>query len=225
MLKVKPHPDYPPEQGRYIRGNDASPVAVAIILNCEADKVPLELTNLVRVGAESGAALSGTVQTENIGFEKIICNIVANPNIRYLILGGPESEGHLTGQALKALFQNGIDDKKTIIGSNSPHPFLYNIPASFVERFRKQLTLIDLQFEGDPEIIRNAVWSCYQEEPVKFRGYTLFDIGAYPEEPLSGKITWRVTMPWSVPGDKKEEEALERAKELLEKLKERFKRS
>ena len=224
MLKVNPHPDYPSEEGRYIRGNDASPVAVAIILNCEADKVPLELTNLVRVGAESGAALSGTVQTENIGFEKIICNIVANPNIRYLILGGPESEGHLTGQALKAIMQNGIDDKKRIIGSNAPHPFLFNIPVEFVERFRKQITLIDLQFEGDPEVIRNAVWSCYQEEPVEFRGYTLYDIGAYPEEPLSGKITWRVTMPWSVPEDEKEEEALQKAKELLEKLRERYKR-
>ena len=224
MLKVNPHPDYPSEEGRYIRGNDASPVAVAIILNCEADKVPLELTNLVRVGAESGAALSGTVQTENIGFEKIICNIVANPNIRYLILGGPESEGHLTGQALKALMENGIDDRKRIIGTNAPHPFLYNIPVEFVERFRKQITLIDLQFEGDPEVIRNAVWSCYQEEPVEFRGYTLYDIGAYPEEPLSGKITWRVTMPWSVPEDEKEEEALQKAKELLEKLRERYKR-
>ena len=224
MLKVKPHPDYPLEEGRYIRGNDASPVAVAIILNCEADKVPLELTRLVRVGAESGAALSGTVQTENIGFEKIICNIVANPNIRYLILGGPESEGHLTGQALKALMQNGIDDKKRIIESKSPHPFLYNIPVEFIERFRKQLTLIDLQFEGDPEIIRKAVWSCYQEEPVEFRGYRLYDIGAYPDEPLSGKITWRVSMPWAVPENKEEEEALEKAKELLEKLKERYKK-
>ena len=206
-----------------IRGNDASPVAVAIILNCEADKVPLELTNLVRVGAESGAALSGTVQTENIGFEKIICNIVANPNIRYLILGGPESEGHLTGQALKALMENGIDDKKRIIGTNAPHPFLYNIPVEFIERFRKQLTLIDLQFEGDPEIIRKAVWSCYQEEPVEFREYRLYDVGAYPDEPLSGKITWRVTMPWAVPENKKEE-ALEKAKELLEKLRERYKK-
>ena len=224
MLKVKPHPDYPLEEGRYIRGNDASPVAVAIILNCEADKVLLELTRLVRVGAESGAALSGTVQTENIGFEKIICNIVANPNIRYLILGGPESEGHLTGQALKALMQNGIDDKKRIIESKSPHPFLYNIPVEFIERFRKQLTLIDLQFEGDPEIIRKAVWSCYQEEPVEFRGYRLYDIGAYPDEPLSGKITWRVSMPWAVPENKEEEEALEKAKELLEKLKERYKK-
>ena len=222
MLKVKPHQDYPPEEGRYIRGNDASPVAVAIILNCEADKIPLELTKLVRVGAESGAALSGTVQTENIGFEKIICNIVANPNIRYLILGGPESEGHLTGEALKSLFKNGIDSKKKIIGTNSPHPFLYNIPVEFVERFRKQLTLIDLQFEGDPEVIRKAVWSCYQEKPVQFRSYRLYDIGAYPEEPLSGKITWRVTMPWTVPEDDKEKEALERAKKLLNKLKEKY---
>jgi tetrahydromethanopterin S-methyltransferase subunit A len=220
MLKVKPHPDYPPGEGRYMRGNDASPVAV--ILNCEADKIPLELTKLVRVGAESGAALSGTVQTENIGFEKIVCNIVANPNIRYLILAGPESEGHLTGEALKALIKNGIDSKKRIIGTSSPHPFLYNIPEEFVERFRKQLTLIDLQFEGDPELIRKAVWSCYQEEPVEFRGYSLYDIGAYPGEPLSGKITWRITMPWAVPEDDKEKEALERARELLNKLKEKY---
>ena len=31
MLKVNPHPDYPPEEGRYIRGTNFSPVAVAII--------------------------------------------------------------------------------------------------------------------------------------------------------------------------------------------------
>ncbi len=222
MLKVKPHPEYPPEEGRYIRGNDASPVAVAVILNCDADNIPLELTKLVRVGAESGAALSGTVQTENIGFEKIICNIVANPNIRYLILAGPESEGHLTGEALKSLINNGVDSKKRIIGTRAPHPFLYNIPIEFIERFRKQITLIDLQFVGDPEVIRKGVWSCYQEEPVNFKGYTLYDIGAYPEEPLSGRITWRVTMPWSVPEDEKEKEALEKAKELLSKLQEKY---
>lgn len=218
MLKVKPHRDYPPEEGRYIRGNDASPVAVAVVLNYDSDKIPLELTKLVRAGAESGAALSGTVQTENIGFEKIICNIVANPNIRYLILAGPESEGHLTGEALKALMQNGIDDKKRIVGTKAPHPFLYNIPTGFVERFRKQITLIDLRFEGDLEVIRKAVWSCYQEEPIEFRGYNLYDIGAYPEEPLSGKITWHVTMPWAQPEDDKEKEALRRARELVEKL-------
>jgi len=178
MLKVSPHPDYPPEEGRYIRGNDFSPVAVAIILNCDADKIPPELEKLVRVGVESGAAISGTVQTENIGFEKIVCNVVANPNIRYLVLGGPESEGHLAGEAMKALFSNGVDEKKRIIGTDAPHPLLYNLPSELIDRFRSQSTLIDLQFEGNPGNIQEAVRSCYQEKPVKFRDYSLCDPGA-----------------------------------------------
>jgi tetrahydromethanopterin S-methyltransferase subunit A len=217
VLKVSPHPDYPPEEGRYLRGNDSSPVAVSIVLNNDADKVPPEIEKLVRAGVESGAALSGTVQTENIGFEKLVCNIVANTNIRYLVLGGPESEGHLTGDALKALFSNGVDEKKRIIGTDAPHPFLFNLPMEFIERFRKQVTLIDLQFNADPDIIRQAVWSCYQEEPVKFKGYSLCDPGAYPEPPLSGRITWRVTQPWAEPGDEREREALKKIKEQIER--------
>lgn len=224
MLKVAPHGDYPPEEGRYIRGNDFSPVAVAIILNCDADKIPPELERLVRAGIESGAALSGTVQTENIGFEKIVCNVVANPNIRYLVLGGPESEGHLTGEALKALISNGVDGKKRIVATNAPHPFLFNLPMEFIERFRKQVSLIDLQFEGDANIMRKAVWSCYQENAVEFRGYSLFDPGSFPEPPLSGRITWRVTQPWAEPLEDKEREALKKAKELMELLKARIKK-
>jgi tetrahydromethanopterin S-methyltransferase subunit A len=224
MLKVNPHLEYPPEDGRYLRGNDYSPVAVAIILNCDADKIPRELENLVRGGIETGAALSGTVQTENIGFEKIVCNIVANSNIRYVIVGGPESEGHLTGEALKALIQNGVDEKKRIIETNAPHPFLFNLPAEMIERFRKQLNLIDLQFEGDPDLIRKAVWCCYQESPVEFRGYSLHDIGAYPEPPLSGKITWRVTQPWAEILDDKEREGQRRAQELMERLRTKAKK-
>jgi len=99
MLKVDPHPDYPPEEGRYLRGNDRSPVVVVVVLNHAEDKIPREIERLVRVGVEAGAALSGTVQTENIGFEKIICNVIANPNIRWAVLTGPESEGHLSGEA------------------------------------------------------------------------------------------------------------------------------
>lgn len=218
MLKVNPHPDYPPEEGRYIRGNDYSPVAVAIVLNCEPEKIPREIENLVRAGAESGAALSGTVQTENIGFEKMICNIVANPNIRYLVIGGPESEGHLTGEALKALHKNGVDEKRKILGTTAPHPVLFNVPLELIERFRGQLTVIDLQFEDSPDIVRQAVWSCYQETPVEFRGYSLYDSGAYHEPPLSGKLTWRVFQPWAEPEDEKEQEALKKARQLMEKI-------
>ncbi|MCX6701091.1 MAG: hypothetical protein NTV68_14435, partial [Methanomicrobiales archaeon] len=100
MLKVSPHEAYPSEEGRYLRGNDYSPVAVIIILTTDAEEIPPEIERLVRTGVESGAALSGTLQTANIGIEKVICNIVANPNIRFLILGGPESEGHKTGDAV-----------------------------------------------------------------------------------------------------------------------------
>ncbi len=221
MLKVNPHPDYPPEEGRYVRGNDFSPIAVAVILNCDADKIPLELEKLVRAGIESGVALAGTVQTENIGFEKIVCNIVANPNIRYLILAGPESEGHLTGEAIKALLKNGVDEKKRIIGTSAPHPFLFNLQIEMLDRFRKQLSLVDLQFEADPDVIRKAVWSCYQEKPVDFQGYSLYDPGAYPEPPLSGRITWRVTNPWVGPLDEQEKEAQAKAQELMERLRQK----
>lgn len=220
MLKVDPHPDYPPEDGRYVRGNDFSPVAVAIILNCEADKIPKELETLVRMGVESGAALSGTVQTENIGFEKMVCNIVANPNIRYLVVGGPESPGHLTGEALKALLSHGVDEKKRIIGTAAPHPLLFNVPIEMIERFRRQLTLVDLQFESDPDLIMKAVWSCYQESPVEFRGQRVFDPGAFPAPPLHGRITWRVTQPWAEPTSELERDALRRTQELISKLRE-----
>ncbi len=218
MLKAEVHPDYPPEDGRYLRGNDYSPVVVVVVLNCADDKIPAELEKLVRTGVESGAALSGTVQTENIGFEKIICNVIANPNIRYAILTGPESEGHLTGEAFKALIANGVDEKKRIIGTDAPHPLLYNIPLEYIERFRKQITVIDLQFRGSPELIRNAVWSCYQEDPVEFEGHTVYDIGAYPEPPLSGKITERVTEPWKQPQNDQEQEAVQKMQDLMERL-------
>jgi tetrahydromethanopterin S-methyltransferase subunit A len=219
LIKTNPHKDYPPEEGRYVRGNDFSPVAVAVVLNRDEDKIPAEIEALVRSGIESGAALSGTVQTENIGFEKIICNVIANSNIRYIILSGPESPGHLTGGALKALFRNGVDGEKRILGTDSPHPLLYNVPMEYIERFCTQVSLIDLQFKGTPELIRKAVWSCYQEEQVDFEGYRLYDIGAFPQPPIGGRITDRVMQPWNLPKNEQEKEAVERMKDLIQKLK------
>lgn len=218
MLKVKPHPEYPPEEGRYLRGNDYSPAAVIILLTTDAEAIPPEIEKLVRTGVESGAALSGTLQTANIGIEKIICNIVANPNIRYLILGGPESEGHKTGDAIRALLKNGVDEKKNIIGTAGLTAVLHNVPAEFIRRFREQLTLVDCQFQ-DESVIRKAVWSCFQETPVEFQGQSLFDPGAFPEPPFSGKLTWKVTQPWAEPGDDRERAAKQKALEMIERLK------
>jgi tetrahydromethanopterin S-methyltransferase subunit A len=221
MLKVKPHPDYPPEEGRYLRGNDSSPAVVIVVLNREEDKIPPEIEELVRAGLEGGAALSGTVQTENIGFEKIICNVVANPNIRYAVLTGPESPGHLTGEAFKALLVNGVDSGKRIIGTEAPHPLLYNLPMEFIERFRAQITLIDLQFKGTPATVRQAVWTCYQEQPTELMGQMVYDVGAYPQPALSGKITGRVMQPWTLPANEGEEAAIRKMQEMVKRIRER----
>ena len=219
MKKISTHPDYPVEKGRFLRGNDFSPAAIAVILNTDEDKIPAEIEELVRAGLESGAALSGTIQTPNIGFEKMICNIVANPNIRYLILAGPESEGHRTGDALQALIKNGIDDKKKIIGTEALFPFLYNISLNAVKRFRKQVSLVNLLCRCYVSLIRKAVWSTYQESPVEFMEYSLYDQGAYSETPLYEKIAWNITQPWLYPVDENEKEAIKKANDLIEKLK------
>ena len=224
MLKVKPTEDYPPEEGRYLRGNDYSPVAVVVILRWRREDTPSDIEHLVRVAAESGAALAGTLQTENIGLEKVICNIVANPNIRYLIVFGPESPGHMVGDAIVALSRNGTDERKRIIGAQAPTPYLFNVPEVCVERFRRQVTVIDLVDEGSPELLRQAVWSCFQEEPTAFRGHLLFDPGAWPEPPLSGKITWRVTDPHGEPKNETEREQKEKLHTLMARIREAVER-
>lgn len=219
ITKVEPSPGYPPEEGCYLRGNDYSPVAVAVILRWMREETPPEIENLVRVSVESGAALAGTLQTENIGIEKIICNIVSNPNIRYLVVCGPESPGHLVGDTLLALTNNGLDDRKRIIASRAPTPYLFNVAPEFVQRFREQIVVIDLINEGSPELLRQAVWSCYQEKPTPFGQYELYDPGAYPAEALRGTITWKVTQPSLEPKSEAERAQRKNIQALMERIK------
>lgn len=204
ILKVEPPAEYPPEEGRYLRGNDLSSVAVVAILDTFDFKIPPELERLVKVAVESGAALAGTLQTENLGIEKIIANVVANPNIRYIVLCWRESRGHLPADALMSLVKNGVaqDKRRTIIGAQALTPYLPNITPESIERFRKQVKTVNLISEENPrvgmdqETVRKAVWACIQEKPTKFMDYELYDPGAYPEPPICRKITLSVKEPW-----------------------------
>jgi tetrahydromethanopterin S-methyltransferase subunit A len=220
--KTDPAPGYPPEEGCYLRGNDYSPVAVAVILNRRREDTPADYENLVRAAVESGAALAGTIQTENIGLEKMLCNLVSNPNIRYLVTFGPESAGHRVGDAIAALFRNGVDERKRIIGTDAPTPYLFNVPAEFIDRAREQVTLIDLVNEGSLELLREVVWRCFQEEPVSFRQYQLWDPGAFGKPPLSGTLTWRVTSPEREPKDDEERRQQQRGRQVLDWVKSRL---
>ena len=103
--KKAPADGWPVISGDYIVGDPESPVAVTTL----ASHIEAEL---------SGAAIAGPCKTENLGIEKVVANIISNPNIRFLILAGAEVQGHITGQSIQALYDNGADpDKKKIIGA------------------------------------------------------------------------------------------------------------
>ncbi len=111
-------------------------------------------------------AIIGTCKTENIGIERIIVNIVSNPNIRFFVLAGPEVPGHHTGQTLHSLYEYGIDEKtRKIINAPGAIPYIENVPLNAVERFRNQVELIDMLRNQNPEEIARAVQNANQKNP------------------------------------------------------------
>lgn len=90
-----------------------------------------------------GAAIFGQCKTENLGVEKIVANVISNCNIRFVILCGVESKGHLPGNTILALHRNGIDEQGRIIGSGGAIPFIQNLPPEAISRFQDQVELID----------------------------------------------------------------------------------
>lgn len=111
-------------------------------------------------------AIIGTCKTENIGIERIIVNVVSNPNIRFFILAGPEVPGHHTGQTLRSLYEYGVDEKtRKIINAPGAIPYIENVPLDAVERFRQQVELIDMLRNQNPEEIARAVQDAIPRNP------------------------------------------------------------
>jgi hypothetical protein len=54
--------------------------------------------------------------------------------------------------------------------------------------------------------------------PVEFEGQVVYDIGAYPEPPISGKITGRVVEPWKQPQSEQEQQAVRRLWDWVERV-------
>ena len=151
--KKAPADGWPVISGDYIVGDPESPVAVTTL----ASHIEAEL---------SGAANAGPSMTENLGIEKVVANIISNPNIRFLILAGAEVQGHITGQSFKALHENGADpDKKKIIGATGAIPFVENVPLDGVERFQQQLEIVDLIDTEDIGAIQSKINECVEKDP------------------------------------------------------------
>ena len=123
--------------GTYHVINPNAPVAVTTLGS-------VDLAGEVAQDAPEGTCIVGKVETENIGIEKIIKNILSNPSIRYLVCAGNEPPKHLTGATMVALFQNGVDSDNGIIGSPGMRPVLQNTTPEEIELFRKRIQPIDM---------------------------------------------------------------------------------
>jgi len=93
---------------------------------------------------KNNVAIFGSLKTENIGIEKIVANIISNPNIRYLIICGDEIRGHRSGSSLIALNKNGINNQHRIIDAPGAIPYIENLNNDAIERFRNQIETVDL---------------------------------------------------------------------------------
>ncbi len=128
---------WPSVVGEYFVVDPTAPVAVSTL-------VSVELAEQLAQQKPQGLAIVGKTETENIGLDKVIKNIITNPAIRFLIVAGRESAGHGTGQTLIALAAKGVDAKGRVIGSTGKRPILRNVTADEVNAFRQQVQVVDL---------------------------------------------------------------------------------
>jgi tetrahydromethanopterin S-methyltransferase subunit A len=146
----------------------------------------------------AGAALAGSCKTENLGIEKVVANIISNPNIRFVLLCGTEVKGHLTGQSWVAMHENGVEGGK-IVGSKGAIPFLENLTAEHIKRFQEQIELVNIMETEDLGQISAKIAELTARDPGAFGADPIVvqisdDEGgseeavAGEEEPLTGEM-------------------------------------
>jgi tetrahydromethanopterin S-methyltransferase subunit A len=136
--KKSPASGWPIVKGDFNPGDANSPVAV---MTCGS--------HLDEKGiCEKGAAICGSCKTENLGLEKVIANIISNPNIRFLLLCGTEVKGHLAGQTMAALHKGGVKDGR-VVGAEGAIPFIENLTDDAIKRFQEQCELVNIMESED----------------------------------------------------------------------------
>ena len=128
---------WPPYPGEYIVGNPAGSVAICTLSN-------RELPQKLIAAAGPNLAIAGRCDTENIGIEKVVLNLLANSHIRWLLLCGVDAPGHRAADAFLRLKERGVDANMRVLESASWRPILKNLTLFDVARFREQIELVNL---------------------------------------------------------------------------------
>lgn len=159
-------PGWPPLPGDYAVVRHGASVAV-----CTLNSPSLAKDLAAR--RPGGLAIAGTLHTENLGIERIVRNVVANPNIRFLVLCGEDTRqaiGHLPGQSLASLCERGTDTGGRILGARGKRPVLKNVTRDEIEAFRHQVHLVALIGVVDVARVAGEVESCAARTPGAFDG-------------------------------------------------------
>lgn len=136
----QPTTTWPSAPGAYLIGDPRAPVAVCTLTSSE----------LIRpLSTIPGVAIAGRVYTCNLGIEKIVVNVCANPRIKALFVCGRESPLFQPGQGLRALVAHGVRPDMQIIGGEGYLPVLSGIGSDSVDQFRRQVTFVDRAGETD----------------------------------------------------------------------------
>lgn len=139
---------WPVLDGNYIVGDPDARVAVCTLTD---DRLPAQ------VAALPGVAIAGTLATANLGIERLVINVLANPAIDHLLLCGRDSSIFGPGQSLMAMTQDGVDDNKRILGAVGFDPVLPSLTVEQVDEFRAAVNVIDCIGTGDLAVIAERV--------------------------------------------------------------------
>ena len=148
-------PAWPPIPGDYVVGHPEGAVAV-----CTLSRRDLP-ARLIAAG-EPALSIAGRCDTENIGIEKVVLNLLANRRIRWLVLCGEEAPGHRAADAFLRLKERGVDANMRVLESASWRPVLKNLTLLEVARFREQIEVVNLVGTTELEAILAAVRRCAQ---------------------------------------------------------------
>src|SRR6202048_434804 len=141
---------WPPHPGEYIVGNPLGSVAICTLSNRE---LPQKL--IAAVGP--ALAIVGRCDTENIGIEKVVLNLLASSHIRWLLLCGVDAPGHRAADAFLRLKERGVDANMRVLESASWRPVLKNLTLFDVAQFREQIELVNLiGVTADSKIVEAA---------------------------------------------------------------------
>jgi len=160
--KKSPASGWPIVQGDFHTGDAQSCVAV-ITMGSHLDEQGI---------CDAGAAIAGSCKTENLGLEKVIANVISNPNIRFALCCGTEVKGHLSGQSFIALHAGGVSGGK-IVGAQGAIPFIENLADDAIKRFQDQVEIVNIMESEDMGAIKAKIDELKAKDP-----------GAFPEDPM-----------------------------------------